>query len=443
MLEKKIMQVCLEMGLLVCLFATFTQAQTATEILFPNQKDITQIVIPYEVFKVYAAGEKVAVAGLREPKASGEVILYNSRGQELWRKGDFKGAPYVSLGENSNKTILITDSTLRDERRNICVDENGNTLWEKWVTSPGISQSPDGRYGITTMVSGEEGKGKFQIFELSTGIEIPHPIPTDYAYFYAKFLDSQQVVLLLQQVKFQRDTTLTKQAFEQYRKLMREGRKNEIGKLVLKTKMGWKEPLRRLTLVIYDIINKTVIVQRELVSRNGRSFYVSSHYHGNLSTSPNGEYIAIAGMNLPWEERKTAYPYVVQMLDSQGNLLWERGDFDLISDTRFVEDKLVILDGMRIRVFDVERKEEIGNFDAEGIRRGRDVIQEAILQNNKLIVQCSGINDFRVSTLLILDLSTGEFRADLENPGAFVLVWKKGTKGVVLNKGKRLLSFIQ
>lgn len=445
-LKKRILLACFGVSFIFYLPKAYSQTQTISKILFPNQSAVTETSIPYQSFKVYAAGEKVVVAGQREPEGQGEVVLYNLRGQELWRKGNFKGIPYISLGENSNKIILITDRNIRDERRNICIDENGNILWEKWVTSPGILQSPDGNYGITYMVSGEEQKGKFQIFDLSRGAEIPHPISPDYSYFYAKFIDTQRVALLLQKVKSQIDTALFEQRKEQFDKLIREkkGNKREIFKLKKEMMRGVrKEPIRTLLFLIYDITTQRVLIQKELVSKNGRSFYVGIHDHGNLSISSNGEYIAIAGANLSWEERKSAYPYVVQILNSKGDLLWERDDFDLITDTRFVEDKLVILDGKRIRIFNEKTGRELGNFEVEGIRRGRDVIQEAVLQNNKLIVQCSDITSVRVSTLLSFDLATGRPDTDIRDPKAFVLVWKQGDKGVLLDKRNRSLSFIQ
>lgn len=418
----------------------FAEKQSLDKVLFPNQKKTIRKEIPYKVFSLFHAGNKVVITGSKTgPYGEGELIVYDLDGNKLWEKGGFKNIPHVALAENSDKIIAVYDQNIRGEECNACFDHKGNKLWEKWVTSPGITQSEDGIYGITTMVNGE-GHGKFQVFDLLTGLEIPHTIKKQYNYFFAKFIDNRRVALLLQRQEAQRDTALALEVAEQYHKLRKEGKIKEAFDLIRKTKAGWKEPKWTLWFCIYEIPTQSIVIERELTSKNGKTFYTLPFDDNPLRS--NDEFFIVVGYNLSLNERKTSGPHVIQVLNSHGELLWEKDDFESIKDIRIMGIYLAVLEEMSIRIFQAKTGEELCYFQSENIQRGRDYIQEAILNQNKIILQV-GETNLRVSTFIGFDLNTKNLIPETLDPNAFTLIGKKDKKGILFNLKDRSLLFVQ
>jgi len=421
----------------------YPQKKSLNTLLFQSQKKTMVKEVPYKDFSAFHAGNKVAITGSKTgPYGSGEIIVYDLNGKKLWEKGNFKKIHRIALAENSDKIIAVHDYNMANEECNVCFDEKGNKLWEKWITSPGITQLEGGIYGITTKVSGEDFHGKFQIFDLATGKEISHSIKNEYDYFFAGFINNRKVALLLQQEIATRDTALAFEVADKYHKLRKEGKIKEAIDLVRKTKVGWKKPKSALTFLIYDIPTKSFIVKRQLNSRNGKNFHTSQFFN-NLYLSSDGNFFAVVGYNASNTERGPSPPYVIQILNNQGELLWEKNDFESVRDVRIVGNYLIVLDNINIRIFQVKTGEEIGNFVPESIKRGGNSFQETFIDNNKIILQINRSLYVTHSLLIGFDLNTKKPLPEILDPETMALIAKKSRKGVVFDFKKQSLNFIQ
>ena len=183
---------------------TTATGQDFTHPVLRNKIVNNKQVITRNVYRIFSNESKVATISYTEyPLGIAQVNLFDNNGTKRWEMS-IERAKRVSFAKNSDDVIVTSMYNMRDQRINTLYDYSGNKIWENWITDPGLTMSDDGKYGITTEVSGEEGSGSFQVFDLSTGKEIELSIGKNYAYFYAKFLDNDKVIILSQKVIYTR-----------------------------------------------------------------------------------------------------------------------------------------------------------------------------------------------------------------------------------------------
>jgi hypothetical protein len=131
------------------------------------------------------------------------------------------------------------------------------------------------------------------------------------------------------------------------------------------------------------------------------------------------------------------------MLDDKGKSLWEKNDFTSIRELEIYGPHLVVLDKQNIRIFRVEREKEIATFTSARIRRGRDIVQSAVVGEDDLLLQL-GDGTFPVATTVIHysagDKTLTEIDVDLK---CRALITKIDHKGVMFDYEHQSLYFIQ
>ncbi|MBL7074227.1 PQQ-binding-like beta-propeller repeat protein [candidate division KSB1 bacterium] len=408
------------------------EAQEILDKLFPGKITIAEKSFNMRIHRIDANNKYVAVVGYPKSESSiADVYLYDINGNKLWQK-EIDRVYRVSMAEEYNKVIVVSDWNLKDEQKNACYDAKGNKLWEIWVTAPGLTLSSDGKYGITTKVSGEEWLGHFQVFDIAAGQELKHPIKRNYRHFFAQFLNNRKVVILLQRIIERRDEEILKES----RRLRKEGKDKAARELIEKNKSAF-EPIRDpLRFIIYDIPTGTVEIEKGLHLQDGRALWVGPDWFGNLAVSENGQFIAVAAV----VGTRGATSSCLQLIDKQGSIIWEKDKAGGIYDTEFIgDDRLVVIDWKNIRLFDVSNGNKLWEYRAEQVGYA---IKEAFVQEGHLFLQNLTISP-QMSRLFLLDLKTGEEIIDKQNLKDVMIVKMDPHRRIILNKSNNKLEFLK
>jgi hypothetical protein len=412
-------------------------------IIFPKSKKLISKKVLFTDYRIDNFSDKIVVSGTRPNTNLAEFILFDIEGNELMKKEGFKYIPKIAVSEKTDKIIAINNYNIRNEQINECFDLKGKKLWEKWIPAPGITQSLNGTYGIIPRVSGDEGLGKFMVFDLSSGSELPVPFSNDYSFFFAKFVDDSRVALLLQKIESRRDMNMARQISDQYNKLIKEGKKREATALMKNSNGGWLEPYRKLTFVIYDISTESVIVEKDLNLMNSTNFYLKWDENNNFTNSSDAEFFAIAGYNSKNKENKFYSPTTIQILNDHGELLWERDNFKSIKDIRIFNKILIVLDEECIHIIQIENENDIINFKSEGIQRGSKILQTHILGDEDMLIEIGDNISTSATEIININLIKKNIYPIDDVLKKMMLITRIGNKGIIFDSTQHVLHFIQ
>ncbi|MBS4028140.1 MAG: hypothetical protein KGZ58_05810 [Ignavibacteriales bacterium] len=380
----------------------FIHSQSNFKDIVQNSQVLAEKTFDLPLRKIYSNDSNLIAIGTQsQSERKGTVTIFDMQGNELWEK-IFEGIHHVSLAKTSEKIIVSHDYNLEEEGRNTCFDLQGNKLWEVLVTDPGLTQSSDGRYAITTRVSGEEFSGKFQVFDMESGKEMPTPIKKDYRPFFAQFLNNNQVALVLQKKVYSRDL----EALKEINRLKSEKKEKEAFELARKTNKGFRLESESLEFLVYDIPTSSVIVKKQLTLVDGSVPDISPDADRTLIISDKGNFISIAVM------KSGGRPNIILLIDNLGETNNVITDFDYILDMEFFNDRwMVILDGQSIVLYDLETKTKLWRQDAK--KFSERIRTLSLSDENQIEIQTSHISDQGISNLFILNLITGQ---NIEEP---------------------------
>lgn len=434
---------------IVLIIATTATGQDFSHPALRNKVVKNKQVIMHNVYRIFSDESKVATISYPE-KFSGlaQVILFSNDGSKLWEMS-IERANRVSFAKNTDDVIVTSMYNMRDERINTLYDYSGNKIWENWITDPGLTMSDDGKYGITTEVSGEEGKGSFQIFDLSTGKEIAISFGKDYQHFYAKFLDNDKVIILSQKVIYTRILPIESrrslfdrvggrkdgETDKEFRARMRRERK--------KRGPTFKSAYEPLDFRIFDIPSAKVIIHKRLTSVNGDPIWTTSYTENQFLPLKEKQFIILAVNTKPKKARPIPGPHALVKLNLEGEKIWENNQFKYIKSIELIDqNKIIVIEPpSKIHLIDNTTGETIWIHEHHKKVYGK--IQYSEVTGDSLIIQTDDASSFTKSSLHILEMATGKEVIEKEYQNNFVVLRSDHTRTLVYDKLKSELLFLK
>ncbi len=375
---------------------------------------------------------------------SSQLRLHTLRGDEIWLK-KFERIARVSISENSDKILVMLNSTPYDDCKCTCLDLSGNELWTVTTTQPGLTHSPNGKYAITTRHSEDEMKGKFQIYDMNTGTELPVNIPKEFGHFlHAKFINNNQIALIMTSVKSEKvKIKPSKELIEKYEKIEDEQDFKDMTRLRRKNleKSYYLKPGEGdIKYVLYDILKAGVELSKELRLEKSERPIVDPLKHNRLNSSPSGDFISII---------YTSYldnndDHYIWILDKSGNTHLKIEHLNTINDVRFIDQNYLAImewDGTenKMIVYNLESKAKMFERVIHRCRMFKDIH----IEQNELIVQTGGPQyNPKHSHFYKLNLISGE--AIIPESATKNLMLIKGNKDwrLILDKSEDMLKFV-
>lgn len=426
--------------------------------LFPDKQVIAEVEISNMRFirqSINSTKRYVSVFGYPDPGSSmANVYLYDTDGKLVWEK-KINRVKNIVMADESDKVIVFYDIDQYGAKGwNACFDRLGNKLWELRVPVPGItSMSPNGKYGIIS-VAGEEN-GDVKVYDLESGMELEAPIPQGSHGFRAQFIDSERIVVVIQNIDVSRDQEALKRAMQMKRE----------GKLKLRVKKGesttgrgvpntWIKTYHPGLFIIYDIPSQTILTQRELFSPDGHPLYIPWEGGKYISVSPDKKHIALALIKFLDDPSHNKRNLTLIQVDLKGNVEWENdnlprtqisGLFDLNNGMILVSEPPHMNDLVR-------RFHLVNRIDGKTIwryivnkqgkdRRGVGIIKNLFIQDNRLVIQTN--DKVFNSRIHIIDIATGEVLQDGEYSNEEILLVTSPYSTIVYNKAKNQLQVLK
>jgi hypothetical protein len=390
-----------------CVLNVFSEDNEIKEIFGAHAvrpvKTVTQ-----DLHFIAANSQNFAIIEYLDRKKS-QVSFNTYDGKELWIK-NFERASRISMTEGSDKILIMANLNPVDEYEISCLDGVGNKLWNIMVTSPGLTQAPGGKYAITTRISEAEMRGKFQIFDMNTGNEIPANIPKEFGRFiHAKFINSEQVALIMTSVKAEKVKIEPSQEYLEKTKILEEKRNyDELAKLRSKH-LGRTYSVQPgkgdIKFVLYDIPEGAVKFSKTLGEEDGHRLFIDPFKSNRINSSENGEYISI--IYEPLNDGSDIKN--ISIFKSTGQEVWKLEILQVINDAVFIDGRffaVIVADKAQNKMvfYSVDRKNKI--FEKE-IQRCR-IFNEIYLSDSEMIIQTGNLHyTEKHSHLYKLDLNSG------------------------------------
>jgi hypothetical protein len=351
--------------------------------------DDVQVVkkLAHRLYYITAIDQNFATVEYLGRKKS-QVTFNSMDGKELWKKS-FERASLVSISEGSDKILIMANLNPLDEYEVSCYDKTGNKLWHTMVTSPGLTQGPGGKYAITTRISEAEMRGKFQIFDMAKGIEIPVNMPKEFGSFiHAKFISGEQVALIMTSVDAERVKIEPSQEYLEETKRLEEERNYEElaklrGKLIGRT-YSVKPGKGDIKYVLYDIPEGVIKFSKILGQETDHRLLVDPFNPNRLNSSENGNYISTIyePMN---DGNDIKY---ISIFESTGQDVWKLETLPEIKDAVFIDNRFfAIMIGdrgeNRIELYSLENKKKI----FERVIERCQLFNEIYLNDNEMVIQ--------------------------------------------------------
>ena len=448
-----VMNLCL---LIAFLFFVLIQGKLYSQELMKNvfseKKQVGEIRHNEKVRSVIASSRYIAVlSDPNEVNGIGNVTLYDLNGNKLWNQRINAGQ--ISMGKNADR-VIVNHSLRYDYLKSSCYDLEGNKLWEVSTTDPGLTMSDNGKYGITTRIAHDEEGGKFQVFDLSNGNEINIPIEKDYNYFRAKFLNDQEVVVLIQKMIQVRDEEclkeVNKRINEYYEESLNEQSDDRGEKRWDKIKMGYdrrkciEDKMLPLKLIIYDIPTNTIKVDRELTSENGDSVWVYRYESGIIEVSDDGKHFTLEACY--GEYKPETESTLVYLINDKGIQLWESKNYRKIISMKLIDKKYVILEDWNgrnsiINLISLTQGRRIWSYTYDAGYLGG--IQKCLLKNDNIYIQTSyGIHIN--PKYLFMNLKTGQNVADIDKNESLIFIERTTDEmDVLLDRASNQILFLK
>jgi hypothetical protein len=429
--------------------------------IFHEKKEIKKVQYSHGVINGIIAGSKdiavLSCPGRFEDQAR-FVTLYDLEGNELWSK-EIMNAQRFSIGKNANKIVVI-HSFQNDRVKNICYDLAGNQLWEIETNDPGLTISDDGKYGIITGITSEEQGGKFKAYNLSDGTEIATPIGKDYNWFYAKFLNDDEVVVLLQKMVLIKDEEKLRDVEkrikeyrnakieeEQLRKEKGIEKKNDLKKrkkidpeyirLVNKRQSYVKHEILPLKFIIYNIPSNSIRVGKDLFAINGEKLWVDIIGSNYIETPNDGENIILKTGFGDYNAYLKSPSLAISLYNKNGDQIWENSNLGPIKGMKNLNNDCLVVNGglmnSTISLLDMKTGQLIGKYTHSKSIQGP--IQDCILRDNFIYIQSYyNFNLDRSFQSFFIDFKSGQSILDLDqNEDIIINVTAKG-QDVMFNK---------
>ena len=401
-----------------------TKAQKEIDAFLLQKETVKEHQIEFDIMKIFRSKNGFALLGRVESKRKSYVTFFDNDGDILWKK-DYPYASKVSIFDNGEKIQINHITTLeynpRHEQLNSIYDRQGNLLWEMMVTSPGLTISGDGRYGITTSVGGDDGGGRFQIFDLETREEMNTPIQGDYGYFRAYFIDNKRVLFLQQ-----RSTSIRNE--EAIKKLREEREKHKGESRDDRRRHRWEigpkssTEYHPLLFVVYNIATGNIETRKKLYSKGGEP--VTMEFWGSNSTaiSEDGQEVIMKVYN----NRPQYYgkpdndPATLMKLNMRGELIWEIKNFDHMRSIAILSDSKLLVIGIpsnKMYLVDTINGAIEWRYN-HNKARGSMVPVSFYIKNDILYLQTSHISGFTAFDFHVINMKTGKqlsFTLDRKN----------------------------
>ena len=426
-----------------------TKVQKEIDAFLSLKENVKEQQMGSDIKKIFRSKNGFALLGRDEPKRKSYVTFFDNDGEMLWKK-EYPYVWRVSIFDNGERIQINNITTLdynpRNEQLNTIYDRRGNLLWEMVVTSPGLTISGDGRYGITTSISGADGEGHFQVFDLETRKEMSTPIQGDYKYFRAMFVGNNRVLILKQRVSSTRNEEAIKKLMEE-----RENHKGEsrADRSRHRKEIGPKSTRQYhpLLFVVYNIETGKIETQKDLYSQSGEPITISRWSSSTTTISENGsEVIMAAYNNRPGSSGKPdSNPATLVKINMKGELIWEIKNIDhMRSITILDKTKLLAIGIPSNKMYLVDTIKGIIEWRYDHNKsRGSMVPVSFYIKSDVLYLQTSHINSFTVSNFHAINIKTGKklpFTSDRKNiiylnldPGNQMKI-DKGSRKLILSQ---------
>ena len=271
-----------------------------------------------------------------------EIYIIDKSGNELMSKS-YSLASDVSVSQNGDRILIpyiSLESALGMPIFNVDVlDNSGNVIRSfKNVSTDGVKLSKNGKYFITTRIELVDKYGYFETYDVEKGEKLTINIIKQGNHFFADFISDNKVVIIFQNI----------QRIKRDRKDIIRDRKSRDKKAdkraILRDKMDRRPKTIRMPtrFIIYNLTTGQVELEQEIYSQNGNPVWTGFRHEHTLMVSPNGKYIAIAGYNMPFLQKRASCPYTLLMFNNSGIKLWEIEFSEENSKHEGIEDGIFI-----------------------------------------------------------------------------------------------------